>query len=191
MQDDLKKLDKISKGCLLQADPSIINDHNFNRAIVIITEKNQDEIVGFIINKPLEFNLDDLFKDLGKDLEVFNGGPVNKENLYYIHNVPELISNSLEISKNLFWGGDFTDVKNCIKEKKLRMNNIRFFSGYSGWTLDQLNNEIKEKAWVITNNRFGDKILESKSNEFWKNEIKMLGDEYIIWSNAPENPKLN
>ena len=71
------------------------------------------------------------------------------------------------------------------------MNNIRFFSGYSGWTLDQLNNEIKEKAWVITNNRFGDKILESKSNEFWKNEIKMLGDEYIIWSNAPENPKLN
>ena len=153
--------------------------------------KNQDEIVGFIINKPLEFNLDDLFKDLGKDLEVFNGGPVNKENLYYIHNVPELISNSLEISKNLFWGGDFSDVKNCIKEKKLRMNNIRFFSGYSGWTLDQLNNEIKEKAWVITNNRFGDKILESKSNEFWKNEIKMLGDEYIIWSNAPENPKLN
>ena len=71
------------------------------------------------------------------------------------------------------------------------MNNIRFFSGYSGWTLDQLNNEIKEKAWVITNNRFGDKILESKSNEFWKNEIKMLGDEYIIWSNAPENPKFN
>ena len=191
MQDDLKKLDKISKGCLLLADPSINNDPHFNRAIVIITEKNQDEIVGFIINKPLEFNLDDLFKDLGKDLEVFNGGPVNKENLYYIHNVPELISNSLEISKNLFWGGDFSDVKNCIKEKKLRMNNIRFFSGYSGWTLDQLNNEIKEKAWVITNNRFGDKILESKSNEFWKNEIKMLGDEYIIWSNAPENPKLN
>ncbi len=191
MQDDLKKLDKISKGCLLLADPSIINDPYFNRAIVIITEKNQDEIVGFIINKPLEFNLDDLFKGLGKDLEVFNGGPVNKENLYYIHNVPELIRNSLEISKNLFWGGDFTDVKNCIKEKKLRMNNIRFFSGYSGWTLDQLNNEIKEKAWVITNNRFGDKILESKSNEFWKNEIKMLGDEYIIWSNAPENPKLN
>ena len=191
MQDDLKKLDKISKGCLLLADPSIINDPHFNRAIVIITEKNQDEIVGFIINKPLEFNLDDLFKDLGKDLEVFNGCPVNKENLYYIHNVPELISNSLEISKNLFWGGDFSDVKNCIKEKKLRINNIRFFSGYSGWTLDQLNNEIKEKAWVITNNRFGDKILESKSNEFWKNEIKMLGDEYIIWSNAPENPKLN
>ena len=191
MQDDLKKLDKISKGCLLLADPSIINDTYFNRSIVLITEKNQDEIVGFIINKPLEFNLDDLFKDLGKDLEVFNGGPVNKENLYYIHNVPELISNSLEISKNLFWGGDFSDVKNCIKEKKLRMNNIRFFSGYSGWTLDQLNNEIKEKAWVITNNRFGDKILQSKSNEFWKNEIKMLGDEYIIWSNAPENPNLN
>ena len=191
MQDDIKKLDEISKGCLLLADPSIINDPYFNRAIVIITEKNQNEIVGFIINKPLEFNLDDLFKGLGKDLGVYNGGPVNKENLYYIHNVPELISNSLEISKNLFWGGDFLDVKNCIKERKLGINNIRFFSGYSGWTLNQLNNEIKEKAWVITTNRLDDKILESNSSEFWKEEIKMLGDEYIIWSNAPENPNLN
>tara|TARA_B100000427_G_C15380267_1_gene538576 strand:- start:112 stop:687 length:576 start_codon:yes stop_codon:yes gene_type:complete len=191
MQNDLKKLDEISKGCLLLADPSIINDPYFNRSIVLITEKNQDEIVGFIINKPLKFNFNDLFKGLGKDFTIYNGGPVNKDNLYYIHNTPDLIRNSLKISKNLFWGGDFSDIKNLIKEKILGINNIRFFSGYSGWTLSQLNNEIKEKSWVITNNRFKDQILESNSNEFWKNEIKKLGDEYILWSNAPDNPNLN
>tara|TARA_B100000029_G_C17573394_1_gene957407 strand:+ start:1539 stop:2114 length:576 start_codon:yes stop_codon:yes gene_type:complete len=191
MQNDLRKLDEISKGCLLLADPSIINDPYFNRSVVLITEKNQDEIVGFILNKPLEFNFHDIFKGLGKDFIIYNGGPVNIDNVYYIHNIPDLIDNSLKISKDLFWGGNFSDIKKLIKEKKIGVNNIRFFSGYSGWTLSQLNNEIKEKSWVITNNRFNDKILESNSNEFWKNEIKKLGNEYIIWSNAPENPKLN
>jgi putative transcriptional regulator len=102
-----------------------------------------------------------------------------------------LISNSIEVSDNLFWGGDFTDVKNLVKNNKIGSNNIRFFSGYSGWTISQLKNEIKEKSWIITNNRFNDKILKSKTNELWKEEIEKLGNDYKIWSNAPENPNLN
>jgi|TARA_B100001105_G_scaffold98331_1_gene78452 putative transcriptional regulator len=191
MQNDLTRLDKIKKGCLLLADPNIINDPYFNRAVILITENSEDEVVGFIINKPLEYNFEDIFSGMGKDYKIYNGGPVNKDNLYYIHNTPNLIPNSIEVSDNLFWGGDFTDVKNLVKNNKIGSNNIRFFSGYSGWTLPQLNNEIKEKSWIITNNRFNDKILKSKTNEFWKEEIKKLGNDYKIWSNAPENPNLN
>ena len=191
MQNDLTRLDKITKGCLLLADPNIINDPYFNRAVILITENSEDEVVGFIINKPLEYNFEDIFSGMGKDYKIYNGGPVNKDNLYYIHNTPNLIPNSIEVSDNLFWGGDFTDVKNLVKNNKIGSNNIRFFSGYSGWTLPQLNNEIKEKSWIITNNRFNDKILKSKTNEFWKEEIKKLGNDYKIWSNAPENPNLN
>lgn len=191
MQNDLTRLDKIKKGCLLLADPNIINDPYFNRAVILITENSEDEVVGFIINKPLEYNFEDIFSGMGKDYKIYNGGPVNKDNLYYIHNLPDLIPNSIKVSNNLFWGGDFSNVKNLIKDNKIGSNNIRFFSGYSGWTLPQLNNEIKEKSWIITNNRFDDKILKSKTNEFWKEEIKKLGNDYKIWSNAPENPNLN
>ena len=191
MQNDLTRLDKITKGCLLLADPNIINDPYFNRTVILITENSEDEVVGFIINKPLEYNFEDIFSGMGKDYKIYNGGPVNKDNLYYIHNLPDLIPNSIKVSDNLFWGGDFSNVKNLIKDNKIGSNNIRFFSGYSGWTLSQLNNEIKEKSWIITNNRFNDKILKSKPNEFWKEEIKKLGNDYKIWSNAPENPNLN
>ena len=191
MQNDLIRLDEITKGCLLLADPNIINDPYFNRAVILITENSEDEVVGFIINKPLEYNFEDIFSGMGKDYKIYNGGPVNKDNLYYIHNLPDLIPNSIKVSNNLFWGGDFSNVKNLIKDNKIGSNNIRFFSGYSGWTLPQLNNEIKEKSWIITNNRFNDKILKSKTNEFWKEEIKKLGNDYKIWSNAPENPNLN
>lgn len=191
MQNDLIRLDEITKGCLLLADPNIINDPYFNRAVILITENSKGEVVGFIINKPLEYNFEDIFSGMGKDYKIYNGGPVNKDNLYYIHNLPDLIPNSIKVSNNLFWGGDFSNVKNLIKDNKIGSNNIRFFSGYSGWTLPQLNNEIKEKSWIITNNRFNDKILKSKTNEFWKEEIKKLGNDYKIWSNAPENPNLN
>jgi len=191
MQNDLIRLDEITKGCLLLADPNIINDPYFNRVVILITENSEDEVVGFIINKPLEYNFEDIFSGMGKDYKIYNGGPVNKDNLYYIHNLPDLIPNSIKVSNNLFWGGDFSNVKNLIKDNKIGSNNIRFFSGYSGWTLPQLNNEIKEKSWIITNNRFDDKILKSKTNEFWKEEIKKLGNDYKIWSNAPENPNLN
>lgn len=191
MQNDLTRLDKITKGCLLLADPNIINDPYFNRTVILITENSEDEVVGFIINKPLEYNFEDIFSGMGKDYIIYNGGPVNKDNLYYIHNLPDLIPNSIKVSDNLFWGGDFSNVKNLIKDNKIGPNNIRFFSGYSGWTLSQLNNEIKEKSWIIINNRFNDKILKLKTNEFWKEEIKKLGNDYKIWSNAPENPNLN
>ncbi len=191
MQNDLIRFDKISKGCLLLADPNIINDPYFNRAIILVTENSKEEVVGFIINKPLEYNFKDIFSGIGKKYKIYDGGPVNKDNLYYIHNLPNLITNSIKISEDLFWGGDFSDIKKLIKNNKIESNNIRFFSGYSGWTLSQLNNEIKEKSWIITNNRFNDKILKLNTNEFWKEEIKKLGNDYKIWSNAPEDPNLN
>ena len=127
MQNDLTRLDEIKKGCLILADPNIINDPYFNRAIILITENSKDEVVGFIINKPLEYNFEDIFSGLGKDFIIYDGGPVNKDNLYYIHNTPNLISNSIEVSDNLFWGGDFMDVKNLIKNNKIGYYNIIFF----------------------------------------------------------------
>ena len=118
MQNDLTRLDKITKGCLLLADPNIINDPYFNRTVILITENSEDEVVGFIINKPLEYNFEDIFSGMGKDYIIYNGGPVNKDNLYYIHNLPDLIPNSIKVSDNLFWGGDFSNVKNLIKDNK-------------------------------------------------------------------------
>jgi len=129
MQNDLTRLDKITKGCLLLADPNIINDPYFNRTVILITENSEDEVVGFIINKPLEYNFEDIFSGMGKDYIIYNGGPVNKDNLYYIHNLPDLIPNSIKVSDNLFWGGDFSNVKNLIKDNKIGSNNIRFGEG--------------------------------------------------------------
>ncbi|MGK0454276.1 MAG: putative transcriptional regulator, partial [Paraglaciecola sp.] len=55
------------KGRLLIAEPSILNDNSFNRAIILITEHTESNSVGFILNRPLEYTLQDLLPEINSD----------------------------------------------------------------------------------------------------------------------------
>lgn len=183
--------EKIEKGLLLIAEPTIIGDMSFNRSVILIADHNHEGSVGFILNKPLEYTINDLIPEINTSFEVYNGGPVEQDNLYFIHNVPELITNSIEISNGIFWGGDFDLTRDLINEGKINKENIRFFLGYSGWSSNQLESELQSNSWILSKNTNEYGILEKSSVHFWKEKIMELGGEYIIWSNAPENPTLN
>ncbi len=94
----------LKKGHLLIAEPSIIGDMSFNRSIIIIADHNSEGSIGFILNKPLEFTLQDLIPEIEIPYKVYNGGPVEQDNLFYIHKIPELIPNSIEISQGVILG---------------------------------------------------------------------------------------
>ena len=182
---------KPKKGNLLIAEPSIIGDMSFNRSIVLLADHNTDGSIGFILNKPLEYTIHDLVPGIDADFKVYNGGPVEQDNLYFIHKVPELIPNSIEISLGIFWGGDFSKVAELIADKKLNKKHIRFFLGYSGWQANQLDDELKSNSWVVTENVYKKEIIEKNCEAFWREKMLEFGGEYSIWSNAPENPSLN
>ena len=120
-----------------------------------------------------------------------NGGPVEQDNLYFIHKVPELIPNSVEISLGIYWGGNFETVAELISNKTINQNDIRFFLGYSGWATNQLEAELKSNSWLVTKNVYKNKIIEKDYKFFWKEKMIEFGGEYSIWSNAPENPSYN
>ena len=179
------------KGQLLIAEPSIIGDSSFNRSVILLADHDKDGSVGFIINKPLKYTIKDLIPDIDSRLKIYNGGPVEQDNLYFIHNVPDLIPNSIEISNGIYWGGDFESTKELINNGKINKNNIRFFLGYTGWSESQLQSEMEATSWIITSNNYKNKIIGKSSTHFWKEQIMELGGDYLIWSNAPENPYLN
>lgn len=179
------------KGQLLIAEPSIIGDLSFNRSVILLADHDKDGSVGFIINKPLKYTINDLIPDIDSRLKIYNGGPVEQDNLYFIHNVPDLIPNSIEISNGIYWGGDFESTKELINNGKINKNNIRFFLGYTGWSESQLQSEMEANSWIITSNNYKNKIIGKSSTHFWKEQIMELGGDYLIWSNAPENPYLN
>ncbi len=182
---------KPKKGNLLIAEPSIIGDMSFNRSVVLLADHTDEGSIGFILNKPFEFGVKDLVPEIEIDFKVYNGGPVEQDNLYFIHKIPELIDNSIEISLGIYWGGDFSKIVDLINEKKISAKDIRFFLGYSGWDENQLENELLTNSWVVLENVYKNKIISKEDVSFWKEKMIELGGKYSIWSNAPENPSYN
>ena len=182
---------KPKKGNLLIAEPSIIGDISFNRSVVLLADHNDDGSIGFILNKPFDFSVTDLVSDIEVEFKVYNGGPVEQDNLYFIHQIPHLIPNSVEISFGIYWGGDFNTVIELINTNKISTDDIRFFLGYSGWDENQLENELQSNSWVVVENSYKTNIISKEDSSFWKEKMLELGGKYSIWSNAPENPSYN
>lgn len=179
-----------SKGKLLIAEPSILNDREFNRSVIYLTEHNDEGCIGFILNKPTEFVLGDLIPEIDSDFRIYNGGPVEQENLYFIHKCPEMIPDSIVIENNICWGGDFEVLTKLLNNNEIKTTDIRFFLGYSGWSVDQLTDELKEQTWKVKINNYPN-IFSVDDDAIWKNQLMALGGEYQIWANAPNDPSLN
>tara|TARA_B110000503_G_scaffold87510_1_gene132917 strand:- start:702 stop:1259 length:558 start_codon:yes stop_codon:yes gene_type:complete len=178
------------KGRLLIAEPAILNDSSFNRSIILITEYTNHNTVGFILNRPLEYTLQDLLPEIESDFIIYEGGPVDQDNLYFVHKVPDLIPESIEVDKGIFWGGNFESLKNLLTNGSLKETDIRFFLGYSGWGENQLEDELNSNSWFISENDI--KNIFSKDDEsLWKNKILQKGGDYKLWANAPSDINLN
>lgn len=178
------------KGRLLIAEPSILNDNSFNRAIILITEHTANNSVGFILNRPLNYTINDLLPDINCDFTIYQGGPVEQDNLYFVHKVPELIPDSIEVENGIYWGGNFESLKSLLQHQEIKNTEIRFFLGYSGWAKVQLEEEVINKSWFVSENDF-ENILSTDNNTLWKNKLLQKGGEYKIWANAPNNINLN
>ncbi len=190
--DSIQSMSLISpkKGRLLIAEPSILNDNSFNRSIILLTEHTKNNSIGFIINKPLSFTVQDLVPETDCSFPVYQGGPVEQDNLYFVHKVPNLIHDSIEVANGIFWGGNFDSLKELLNSQKLKISDIRFFLGYSGWEHNQLEDELKTDSWFISENNYSN-IFATDNTTIWKNKLLEKGGKYKIWANAPGDIQLN
>jgi putative transcriptional regulator len=179
-----------SKGKVLIAEP-FLNDTYFKRSVVFITEHNQEGSVGFVLNKPVDLKVQDVIQNFPFiDAGISIGGPVNTNTLHYIHTLGDLLPESINVLDNIYWGGDFETLKQFISEGKIRRDQIRFFLGYSGWGLEQLENELKENAWLVSDIN-SEMIMKGEQEGFWNQILEKMDNKYQVWANFPENPGLN
>ena len=111
----------LHKGNLLIAEPSLMGDSSFSKSVVLLADLNENGSVGFILNKPLKLFLNDLVKEIEMPLPIYKGGPVEQDSLYFVHKVPELIHDSIQIDEDLYWGGDYNDLVEGINSKKIKI----------------------------------------------------------------------
>ena len=181
----------MNQGKLIVATPSILGDFNFRRSVILLASHKNSGSIGFILNKKTSYKLDDVVEDINIKFPLFYGGPVEQDNLFYLHRMGNLIPNSISINDSLFWNGDFKFVVKLVNEKKLSANDIRFFLGCSSWTKGQLGKELKEKSWEPFEIRSPKNIMKMKIENMWQDCMISLGGKYLLWSNAPENPNFN
>jgi len=180
---------QIKKGKILIAEP-VLGDSSFERSVVILTTHNTSGTVGFILNKPLSHQVSDLLLEFPEfDAPVYYGGPVESHSIYYLHTCPDLLPGSHYISGDLYWGGDLEAVMDKIRNGEINSDHIRFYLGYSGWDMDQLECEIEEKSWIVESHETINPLAEV--DQMWQNCIKGLGGDYLIWANSPSDPILN
>jgi len=169
----------------------LLNDSYFARSVVYLTENNEKGSFGFILNKPSKHKLHELMSDFPvSDFPVFIGGPVGSDTIHFIHTAGDQIADAIPVSSNIFWGGSLDSVRELIKKNMLKPKDIRFFLGYSGWSPNQLNEELQKDSWLVQTLK-APSIFSTDQEDIWEEALASLGGKYKAWVNIPSNPILN
>ena len=127
-----------------------LTDTVFENSLLLISTCNNDGAVGFVINQPYHRALNELeeFKH-SVPFPLYNGGPVDQEHIFFIHQRPDIIANGTPINNSLYLGGNFKQALTAINNKTLSAKDIKLFIGYCGWNADELEAEVAEGSWTI------------------------------------------
>ena len=180
------------KGKILISSP-FLNDIHFMRSVILLVEHDQEGSVGLIMNKNFKLNvyLNDLlpgFESVPK-IPVYKGGPVGCDTLFYIHRFKDL-QGAIPIMPGLYLNGDFEQIKSYIQNEGETEGVVRFFTGYAGWSAKQLEEEIHENSWVVSDIK--DNLLSNMNlKHLWKNSLYKMGNKYALWAKYPIYPGLN
>ena len=128
-----------------------MDDPNFYGSVVFIAEYNEDGALGFVVNKIFDRPLNELVEfSSSPAFPLYKGGPVDNEHLYFIHRRHDLIPGGTLITDNIYYGGDFKEAVKHINNKTLNTTDIKIFIGYCGWNTSELEEEITEGSWELS-----------------------------------------
>lgn len=177
------------KGKILISTPDISGDI-FSRSVVLIIEHNENGAFGLILNKKNN-QMSGKFKNLFDfPIEVYDGGPVENDKVFFIVKGKKVTEVYSEITEEFYLTEDIENIMSAILSNDLKIENIKIFSGYSGWTAQQLDNEVLKKLWTVVEIYNLDYTLPNDQT-LWKSIMQNLGGEFLLWANAPEDISLN
>jgi putative transcriptional regulator len=181
---------KVKSGSLLISEP-FLGDPNFERTVILLCKHDAEGSFGLVLNRKSNLKLSDVLEldNAHLDMELHIGGPMQHNTLHYIHQLP-VLAESISLSETVFWGGDFEQLKDLLHSRQIEPDDIRFFLGYSGWSADQLEDEIKNNVWIV-NNSATDTLFNLNADSLWRDILKQMGGKYKILSNYPIDPSLN
>lgn len=180
-----------SKGDILLSDP-FESDQYFTRSVVLLCDHDDNGSFGFVLNNYLDIKLHSLIpKFPSVDTKVSVGGPVDTESVFYIHTFGEFITGSTKIGEALYFGGDFDEILEQMNQTPENVQKVRFFLGYSGWSPNQLKEEMSKNSWIVSTDYKGKDLFDTHEKNLWEKLMKKQGKKFEMMANFPLDPTNN
>jgi putative transcriptional regulator len=180
----------ISAGGILLAEPYML-DPNFKRTAVLLCEHGKGGSVGFVMNRPLAVQIDELVEDFPEfSAGVMWGGPVQTDTLHYLHTIRDLLDESVKVAEGVYWGGDFQQLKFLVSQQLVHPGSIRFFLGYSGWGEGQLEEECAQGSWIHAE-MDSNYLFKTAPERLWQQAMSNKGNAYEVIAHISEEISWN
>ncbi len=138
---------------LLIALPSLA-DPNFSRTVALICQHDADGAMGVVVNRPSEYTLGDVFRQMGIDsddgallsMQVLAGGPVHQERGFVLHDGSRAWDSTLSVGEGLSVTTS-RDILEAIAAGEGPGSAVVAL-GCAGWGAGQLEFELAENSWL-------------------------------------------
>lgn len=168
-----------------------MEDPYFKRTVILLCDHNEEGSFGFVLNRYVDVDINDILQEMPHlDSRISVGGPVQNENLFYLHRYGDQLEGCTEILEGIYMGGHFDALKEKIKLGLIDSKEVRFFLGYSGWSENQLQSELESKSWLVVAGE-GTDIMDTAKDDLWSDVLREKGAEFSHFANFPKNPSLN
>ncbi len=129
-------------------------DPNFAGTLTYICDHSEQGALGLVVNRPIDVTLRSLFERIGLTLEdealarlpVYFGGPVQTERGFVLHRPLGDWNSTLAVNDRV----GLTTSRDILEAASRRQGpaQILVTLGYAGWGPGQLEDEIKQNAWL-------------------------------------------
>jgi putative transcriptional regulator len=180
-----------TKGRLLVATPTL-QDPNFSRTVVLMLEHSEEGALGVVLNRPSELALAEALPEWG-DLAatppvVFAGGPVSPESAIGLGRCDT--DGAVDGWAPVGLGVGTVDLGRAPRDLPVRVEEVRVFAGYAGWTSGQLDAELAVDGWFVVDADPLDAFA-AQPDQLWTSILRRQRGRLAVFANAPPNPSVN
>lgn len=187
-------------GRLLVATPALA-DPNFDRAVVLLLDHDEEGSLGVVLNRPTPVGVSDILESwaelAGEPGVVFQGGPVSLDSALGVAVVPGESGRSVARTEDgpLGWRRvhgaiGLVDLEAPPELLAAAVGSLRIFAGYAGWGPGQLEDELAEGAWYVVESEPGD-VSSPAPERLWRAVLRRQRSELAMVATYPDDPSLN
>ncbi len=186
----MKKPNKLKVGSILVSGPLLEGEY-FHRSVILILDYDNKGTMGIVLNKVLEVDINQVVPSLScKPFLMNSGGPIAENRIFFLHNIPGVISDSQEIGHGVYWGGQEDDIKKYFSDLSFDEQRMKAYIGYTGWDVGQLEEEIKQGSWTVLNG-CSDLFFYLNPDEMWVKMVEKLDKKFHLWLRFPKDSMMN